>query len=475
MTSIVRVMPNTKTIASIVSDTLNRLRGADNELAKYHAVRDAAEALDRFGDAGTDARDKISDLAIQVHGLDTDAVQTAMVQGIDKARMAKTPSGRIATSNTITSEITTEITADNNVLDFRAIEPSTEPPAPIDPVNIEVKRLASLSGLHYERERKDVAQRFGLRASILDDWVKAERAGGEPKGQGRTFNVPETEPWTEPVEGAECLSAVAAQVRRYIAMPPGADTIVALWAMHTWCFDCFQCFPRLAITSPEKGCGKTTLLDVLGCLVRRPLPTSNATVSAIFRIVEKDRPTLLIDEADTFLKENDELRGILNSGHRKGGSVLRTVGDNHEPRVFSTEAPAAIAMIGQLPDTLEDRSVSVSLRRRKPTEHVESFRFDRTEHLRVLARKMMRWATDNEIKLAGMDPDMGELQNRMADNWRCLFAIADSAGGTWPAEVRRWPPPPWRRRASSPSAPSSFRISGTPSHSRRPTGSQARS
>jgi hypothetical protein len=194
--------------------------------------------------------------------------------------------------------------------------------------------------------------------------------------------------------------------------------------------------PRLAITSPEKGCGKTTLLDVLGCLVARPLTTSNATVGAIFRVVETMKPTLLMDEAETFLPENDELRGILNTGHRKGGSVLRCVGDDHEPRMFSTWAPAAIAAIGKLPDTIEDRSISCKMRRRKATERVESFRSDRTEHLRVLVRKAMRWAADNDAALRDADPDVGELQNRVADNWRPLLAIADVAGGTWPKRLR---------------------------------------
>jgi hypothetical protein len=132
-------------------------------------------------------------------------------------------------------------------------------------------------------------------------------------------------------------------------------------------------------------------------LVARPLPTANATVAAIFRIIELARPTLLIDEADTFLKENDELRGILNTGHRRGGQVLRTVGEDHEPRQFSTWAPAAIAMIGRLPDTLNDRSVVINLRRRKPTEKVKSFRRDRAGDLDVLARKMARWAHDHTL------------------------------------------------------------------------------
>ncbi len=116
---------------------------------------------------------------------------------------------------------------------------------------------------------------------------------------------------------------------------------------------------------------------------------------------------------------------------------MRTVGEDHEPRQFSTYAPAAIAMIGQLPDTLYDRSVVISLRRRKPDEKVESFRSDRTEDLHVLARKMVRWAQDHQDRLAQSDPDMGVLLNRFADNWRPLIAIADEAGGDWPVRVRK--------------------------------------
>jgi putative DNA primase/helicase len=96
-------------------------------------------------------------------------------------------------------------------------------------------------------------------------------------------------------------------------------------------------------------------------------------------------PTLLIDEADTFLKDNDELRGVLNTGHRRGGQVTRTVGDDLEPRQFTTWSPAAIAMIGRLPDTLDDRAIAIRLRRRKATEKVRAFRSDRTDELRVLA------------------------------------------------------------------------------------------
>jgi hypothetical protein len=174
----------------------------------------------------------------------------------------------------------------------------------------------------------------------------------------------------------------------------------------------------------------------MGELVARPLPTSNATTAAIFRTIEKATPTLLIDEADTFLKDNEELRGVLNAGHRRGGQIIRTVGDDHEPRQFSTWTPAAIAMIGRLPDTLEDRSVSIALRRRRPTERVQQFRNDRAHDLKQLARKMARWCDDNRQSLAASDPNTGTLVNRAADNWRPLLAIANIAGGDWPRLTR---------------------------------------
>jgi len=147
---------------------------------------------------------------------------------------------------------------------------------------------------------------------------------------------------------------------------------------------------------------------------------------------------LLIDEADTFLPENEELRGILNSGHRQGGAVIRTVGEDFEPRSFSTYSACAIALIGRLPATLADRSVPIELRRRRADETIEAFRFDRTAHLDQLGRKVARWALDNAVRIRSADPAMPNgVVNRAADNWRPLLAIADAAGGGWPARARQ--------------------------------------
>jgi putative DNA primase/helicase len=127
-------------------------------------------------------------------------------------------------------------------------------------------------------------------------------------------------------------------------------------------------FPRLFITAPEKGCGKTTLLDVLSSLVPRPLSAANIKAAPLFRVIELARPTLLLDEADTYAHSDGDLRSVLDAGHHRDGAVLRCVGDDHEPRQFSAWARVALAAIGRLPGTIEDRSIIIRLRRRRLDE-----------------------------------------------------------------------------------------------------------
>jgi len=186
----------------------------------------------------------------------------------------------------------------------------------------------------------------------------------KPK-QGRGVRLEDPESWPEPVDGAALLDALAAVFERYLALPPHASTVLALWVLHTYNMDVAFTSPILAITSPVKQCGKTQLLIVLGAVVARRLFASNVTSAALFRTIEQYTPTLLIDEADTFLRDNEELRGVLNSGHtRTTASVIRTAGDDHEPRQFSTWCAKAIASIGRLPGTLADRAIEVQMRRR---------------------------------------------------------------------------------------------------------------
>jgi putative DNA primase/helicase len=301
------------------------------------------------------------------------------------------------------------------------------------PINLdrEIERLSKLKPGEYERERKGAAERLGVRTAILDKLVK----NAQPDvGHGHALVWPEPQPWPMPVAGRDLVLEIVAAFKEYVVFSDADALVCALWALHVCCYDAFTCTPRLAITAPEKRCGKTTLLDVISCIVPRPLCTTNISTAAMFRTVEAYRPTLMVDEADTFLSENEELRGILNSGHRAG----RTVGDEFEPRAFSTHCPVAIAQIGKLPDTLADRSVSVFMKRRAPGEKVKRFCLGRTPDLDDVARKAMRWVSDNAAEIRRHDPDIPEaIFNRAADNWRPLLAIADIAGASIPNRARQ--------------------------------------
>lgn len=259
------------------------------------------------------------------------------------------------------------------------------------------------------------------------------------EGQGRAMTLDEPEPWPDPVDGAALLDEMEHTFTRFLSLPEGAAPVLALWTLHAHAHDAADVSPLLALTSPEKRCGKTTTLTLVGALVPRKLPASNISPAALFRAVEAYRPTLLVDEADTFLKQNEELRGILNSGHtRSGAVVVRTVGENFDPHLFSTWGAKAVAMIGTLPGTLEDRSVVVQLRRQAPGEKKERLRLDRLGTLEPLRRKAARWTADHLDGLRSADPDVPEgLHDRAADNWRPLLAIADAAGGAWPEQARK--------------------------------------
>ena len=260
----------------------------------------------------------------------------------------------------------------------------------------------------------------------------------KPK-QGHDVQFEDPEPWADPVDGAGVLDRIAATFTRYLAMPTHAGTLLALWVLHAYTFSAWFTSPILAITSPQKRCGKTLLLIVLGALAPRRLFASNVTPAVLFRTIEKYRPTLLIDEADTFIRDNDELRGVLNSGHtRTTAVVIRAVGEEFDPRAFSTWCAKAIALIGRLPDTLADRSIEIAMRRRSSSETVERLRQDRIEGECTDARRQAaRWADDHLLDLQDADPQVPvALHDRAADCWRPLLAIADCAGGSWPGKAR---------------------------------------
>jgi len=149
--------------------------------------------------------------------------------------------------------------------------------------------------------------------------------------------LPVVEPWPEAVEGKELLDAIMSELLRFVAFPKWAAEMLALWILHTFAFHLRDVTAYVAIESPEKECGKSTLLTVLSRLVNRPAVSSNISSSAFFHAIEELQPTLLMDEADSNLRARREMRGILNAGYTKPTAhVWRLM-----PRRAATSAPTS--------------------------------------------------------------------------------------------------------------------------------------
>jgi hypothetical protein len=310
-------------------------------------------------------------------------------------------------------------------------------PAPQDET---IERLAALSLIEYDRRRKEEARKLECRESTLDSLVHAKRLlmrpGASDNSQGSAVDFPDVEPWESPVNGAEVLSEVADRFSHYLALPPCAADALSLWTTHTHAYEASVHTPRLNLYSPEKQCGKSTGLDVLATMVARPLRTESITSAVLFRLVEQHKPTLLLDEVDAYLNDSEELRGLLNAGHRRGAKAYRCQGENNTVHGFSAFAPAALAGIGALPGTLHDRSIVIKLVRAKAGEIAARFDSRRVQIESELCRKLARWTADKFDQLNNCDPQLpANAFNRLADNWRPLFAIAEAAGADWPQRV----------------------------------------
>ena len=247
------------------------------------------------------------------------------------------------------------------------------------------------------------------------------------------------DPWPNSVDGAVVLDDLGEAIRQHVVLPPGADIAVPLWCVHSHLMDCWDVSPFLLISSPVWRCGKSTLADFVAGFSRRALTSSNASDAALFRCIEKYSLTLVLDEADSWITMREELRGILNSGHKRSGAiVLRADGDTHEPRPFSTWAAKVVALIGRPPATIGDRSIVIQMRRKTKDEQVQRIR---TKQLRALCeplrRQCSRWADDHREALSTSEPLLPEvLSDRAQDNWESLIAIADELGGVWPEAAR---------------------------------------
>jgi hypothetical protein len=251
-------------------------------------------------------------------------------------------------------------------------------------------------------------------------------------------------PEWKPATGADILDSILRFVRRFVSLSEAQARAVALWVAHTFVLSAFDCTPYLSVNSAEKGSGKTRLLEVLEVLVPTPWLTGRVTAAVLTRKIDDVKPSLLLDESDTAFGSEKEyaeaLRGVLNTGYRRGGKASCCVGQgaNTSYRDFDTFCAKAIAGIGKLPDTVADRSIPVRLKRARRGE-IERFRRREIElEAGALRARVAAWCKANLEALRDARPDIpAELSDRQADCCEPLLATADLASADWPQAARR--------------------------------------
>jgi putative DNA primase/helicase len=308
----------------------------------------------------------------------------------------------------------------------------------------EFTRLAALPPVELDREKKAAAKKMGISIATLVDEVLKRREGAQSVASATESLAPDAPiPCVHPVNGLRLVDDLRVYVERFVVVERHASIAIVLWIIFTYLLEVAEHSPRLAILGPSKRCGKTTLLGLLGMLAYRVVSASNISPSAVFRVIGTTLMSLFVDEADSFTRDNEELRGLLNSGHSRATAyVIRSikVNDDWQPKRFSTWSAIAMAAIGQLPDTWMDRSIVVSMKRKATRQAVERL-WTRNkvahEQAAVLRSQIARWVADHRAELIAAEPEIPEvLDDRAVNNWYLLLGIADMVGGDWPKASR---------------------------------------
>lgn len=200
-------------------------------------------------------------------------------------------------------------------------------------------------------------------------------------------------------------------LNRFVTLPDdNVATLLALYVVHSWSWQLNDCTPYLYIWSPLKQSGKTRLLEVLELLVHNPIRAASVTPSALYRVIEERKPTMLIDEVDTVFygrgSRHADLIGVINSGYKRGGSSIRTKGN--EVVDFSTFCPKILAGINNqmIPDTVADRSISIELQRKAHDETLEPFYyFQAKNEADSLLEDISEWVFEHEDQIRNSKPN----------------------------------------------------------------------
>ena len=284
-----------------------------------------------------------------------------------------------------------------------------------------------------EELAKKIARKLGVTKNSL--LPKLERGGEEGGSEGPPI-PPTATAWEKPVKALEVIEEVRSTILRFVWVRRSHALVAALWIVLTYLHDAVDILPLFLISSPEEDCGKSTLLKTILFLSNRPIPAANVSAAAIYRTIKDDCPTFVLDEAETYLATNEELRGVIDSGHeREFAYVIRTMQEGEGTIRFPTWCPKVLAMISLPKRTILSRSVHVRLVRKGAEVKLEKLKKKHREELENLRSKISRLANDIREKVRGFESDF--LINRANDNWQPLRAIAHVAGQDLEREVEK--------------------------------------
>ena len=294
--------------------------------------------------------------------------------------------------------------------------------------------IAKLPTAVHEQKLATLAERTDKDLNFLRD--ELSQLVAEEEVGAAASSAPEL--WAEPADLNVLLVETLAQIRRFVVIHDDAAAVaVVLWVAFSWVHEIAVHSPMLRIVADDIDAGKTTLCNVLKFLTPRAFAVANLTGPALFRFVDREHPTLIIDNADKLLLKKPELASVIEQGWTRGTPVPRTDPHGHT-YMFDVFCPKVLAgvTLALEPGTLS-RCIDIEMLRKLADEKVEDFQQTDDDDLVTLRRKWARWAADNAVALKGASPAMGDFNNRIRMNWKLLFAIADLAGGKWSKTARK--------------------------------------
>jgi Protein of unknown function (DUF3631) len=289
----------------------------------------------------------------------------------------------------------------------------------------------------------ELAKKLGVRPDVLSAEF-AEYRRDEEEIETKRSSEWEIEPWGEPIPTAVMLEELIARINTHIVAKPYEVLVIALWFMFAWVHDAAHYSVYLVVTAADIYCGKTTLVIDLGSrLLPKPAPMGGKlTESTLFRLIDRENPTVQIDNADEMFKRNADVRDLFIIGYTRGVPVRRNtkIGGEWVPIEYNVFCPKIVSLLGKLPPALLSRCLVIKLLRALPGEEpveINPFNEELMEQFKILKRKLARWGNDNIVALKTATPVFpAGLTTRPKDNARLLLSIAELASPEW-AETAR--------------------------------------